>query len=231
MPLWNSDSIRMQAGSTSHLCENCLTDCIVGILPLAAMIRCMIVMARWVWRCGLAKRWCVPWASILHSRMDNGDAAVLLLEIWQCVIINLGHGTLHDTNFAGLSIMPSQKQRTEVIQLDAGFGAVTAIQQMLLHSRHDVIHVYAGVPASWKQCCFRPIPTVYGVKVGARIKQGQLVEVVLEAMRDIEFKLANPWREDCHCEDEFNDIHVLSGDILTLRMNNDQRFILSLTSY
>lgn len=49
--------------------------------------------------------WCVPWAAILHLRLGNGEAAELLLETWERLFTNEGHGTLHDPAFPGITLL------------------------------------------------------------------------------------------------------------------------------
>ncbi len=149
---------------------------------------------------GLWSGWCMPWASMIHSRLGNGAMAELILEIWEKAFVNEGHGTLHDCNVYGLSLMgaPSflgPSGRKEVMQMDAGMGAVTAIQDMLLHSRRGVQRVMEGVPPSWQECSFKGMPCEGGFKIGALRKEGRLVEIDVESPFGGGLLLANPWGE------------------------------------
>ncbi|RMD76250.1 MAG: hypothetical protein D6820_13060, partial [Lentisphaerae bacterium] len=122
--------------------------------------------------------WCVPWASMIHSRVGNGKMAELLLEIWDRVFTNCGHGTLHDCDFPGFTLMgspnflDSERRRSEIMQMDAGMGAVTAIQEMLLHSRRGVCHIFHGVPEPWRDVRFDFMPTEFGCRIRAVKEKG-----------------------------------------------------------
>ncbi len=54
---------------------------------------------------GLWSGWSLPWASIIHTRLGNGNGAKLMLDIWKRVFTNEGYGTLHDCNMMGLTLM------------------------------------------------------------------------------------------------------------------------------
>lgn len=148
---------------------------------------------------GLWSGWCMPWASMIHSRLDNGDGAKLILDIWKQVFVNEGHGTLHDANISGLSLLGavdlasrSSDKRHEIMQLDAGFGVVTAIQDMMVHSRRGVIHIFAGVPARWKFCSFGPMPCGGGFSVSASRAAGSVTDVTVTASREGICSIKNP---------------------------------------
>ncbi len=150
--------------------------------------------------------WCMPWASMLQTRMGNGRMAELILEIWQNVFTNEGHGTLHDVEFPGFSLMgaaspcsPNDRKLIgpdrpyEIMQMDAGMGAVTAVQDMLLHTRRGVTHVFAGVPGNWPRASFKDMPTEGGALVSGVFEGGRVREVTIRAIRKLELRLANPW--------------------------------------
>jgi len=143
--------------------------------------------------------WCMPWASMIHSRLGNGSMSELILEIWERVFTNEGHGTLHDCGVYGLSVMggPSSfigsSGRKEVMQMDAGMGALTAIQDMLLHCRGGVQRVMRGVPPSWRDCSFEGMPCEGGFKIGAVRKDWKICEVQVESLAGGKIALENPW--------------------------------------
>jgi hypothetical protein len=180
---------------------------------------------------GLWSGWCVPWASMIQSRMHNGIAAELLLEIWERIFTNQGHGTLHDTEACGISVMGGSYRgkgnRKEIMQLDAGFGAVTAIQEMLLHARRGVLQIMPGVPRHWKTCSFEPMPTQFGVTVSATRKAYTIEQIKLHAQRDTQLKLANPWQNDVTLTDPQGNTQILSGDVLHLTLAKDDQWTLT----
>lgn len=179
---------------------------------------------------GLWSGWCVPWASMIHSRMHNGIAAELLLELWERIFTNQGHGTLHDIEACGISIMGGsfhgKGNRKEIMQLDAGFGAVTAIQEMLLHTRRGVLQIMPGVPRHWKTCGFGPIPTEFGVWVSAKRRDYQLAEITLDAKRDTTIRIANPWQGDVTATDTQGNTRTLSGKVLEMHMSANTQWTL-----
>lgn len=156
-------------------------------------------IAHWIAKgAGMWSGWCVPWASMLHTRMGNADAAELWLEIWERVFTNEGHGTLHDVQFPGFSLMGkgatcSATTKKEIMQMDAGMSCVAAIHEMLVHEIRGVHHVLRGVPASWRDLRFASIRCAGGFLVGATRVHGRLTEVTLDATVAGTFRLASPW--------------------------------------
>ncbi len=152
--------------------------------------------------------WCMPWASMLHSRLNNGGMAVMLLEILKRVFINEGYGTLHDFNFPGFTVMGGSLKLKEnpgevelepdrgtidVMQLDAGMGAVTAIQDILMHSRRGIIYLFPGIPKTWKNVKFSEMLCEGGFLISAEIKNCRLMPVKVYSRFGGILKLGNPW--------------------------------------
>ncbi len=160
---------------------------------------------------GMWSGWCVPWASILQSRVGNGDAAELLLEIWDRAFCNEGHNTLHNPAFTGISQMglwrgvmtPPQDNalvdddaNKEIMQLEASGAAVEAVVEMLVHDRRGVLQLFRGAPSSWRVCSFDGVLAPGGVKVSSHRVDGEVTEVVLIAgRRPAEVHVESPWEE------------------------------------
>jgi hypothetical protein len=128
--------------------------------------------------------WCVPWASILCSRCGLADAAVMWLLWWKRLFTNIGHGTLHDADFAGCGglgwhalLDPAPKPLHEIMQMDAGMGALTAILELLVQCRGDAIHVLPAIPRHWHDVAFDGIRTEGAFLVGATVRDGRTAEV------------------------------------------------------
>ncbi len=159
----------------------------------------------WMWRgCALWTGWCTTWASILHSRVGNGDMAELLLEIWDRAFVNEGRGTLHDTCISGISLYGmGGLQRTspypppgkaEIMQLDASGAAATAVMEMLLMEKRGAIHLFRGAPARWLDVSFARLRGPGGVRVSAARRNGVVSQVEFEAEAGTaNVTLANPW--------------------------------------
>lgn len=135
--------------------------------------------------------WCVPWAAILMSRTDEAEAAVNWLRYWKDNFTNEGRGTLHNANNPGHSYLgdpvwakvpPGQVR--EIMQLDAGFGALTAVYELLLQQRHDGLHVFPGLSTHWEEASFEGIWAEGGFKVSATVRDGHVQRVRVEATRD-----------------------------------------------
>ncbi|TVR59001.1 MAG: hypothetical protein EA426_07770 [Spirochaetaceae bacterium] len=161
---------------------------------------------------GLWSGWCMSWASQLHSRVDNGDGAELLLEIWQRVFTNEGRGSMHDVVMNGFTLMgasPILRDSTNTVstsraraatgtpilaqaermQMDGRMGGVAAVQEMLLHSRRGVLHVFAGLPTHAESASFERMRAPGGFLVSAWHRpEGRTVEIT--ATRDGNLSLA-----------------------------------------
>jgi alpha-L-fucosidase 2 len=149
---------------------------------------------------GMWSGWCVPWASMLHARFGNADMAELLLELWERVFTNEGHGTLHDCQFPGFTLLGAwdglaKTPRPEIMQLDAGMGATTAIMELLLQTRRGVNHLFAGAPARWERVAFEGLRTEGAFLVSAAREGGHVTQVEVTSAQGGEFRLANPWPE------------------------------------
>jgi hypothetical protein len=156
-------------------------------------------LAEWIARgMGHWSGWCVPWAAMLHTRAGNADMAVLLLEIWQRVFTNEGHGTLHDCQFPGFTLMGAgatqgRPKDHEIMQMDAGMGVTTAILDLLLHTRRGVVYLFAGAPAHWPEVGFAGVRTAGAFLVDSRRAGGRVQAVTVRAEVGGTFRLSNPW--------------------------------------
>jgi len=156
--------------------------------------------------------WCVPWASILCSRCEFADAAVAWLHWWRDVFTNIGRGTLHDADFPGavtkdhdmlrggntaelvqtnLATPQNSGRAAEIMQMDAGMGAITAISELLVQCRGDLVAVLPAIPASWRELRFDGIRTEGAFIVGATLKNSRLCEVRVKSLACAHLKLAH----------------------------------------
>ena len=159
-------------------------------------------LRHWTYRgMGLWSGWCMPWASMIHSRCGNGQMAQLVLEIWKRTFTNQGRGTLHDADFTGLTLLGGSSPFTgkggrEVMQMDAGMGAVAAVQEMLAHERRGVIRVFRGVPRDWREVEMKDMPMPGGFLVSAAKTEGRIAKVEVRATRAGLLRIADPWAGD-----------------------------------
>ncbi len=145
---------------------------------------------------GLWSGWCIPWASMLHTRLGNAAAAELWLELWQKVFTNEGHGTLHDVHFPGFSLTGAGSRNTAAMikmQMDAGMACTAAIQEMLLHTVRGETVIFGGAPATWTDVSFNNMLTAGGFLVSAARRNGKLTVLTVKATRTGVFKFRCPW--------------------------------------
>ncbi|MGI6495604.1 MAG: glycosyl hydrolase family 95 catalytic domain-containing protein [Kiritimatiellia bacterium] len=161
---------------------------------------------RWIFNGpGCWSGWCLPWASILHTRAGNAAMAELQLEIWERLFTNEGHGTLHHachcgytrfvTNGGGaLELHHPNVKEDECMQLDASGGATAAILEMLLLDKRGTVFLFRGAPQRWLDVSFDGIRAPGGVLVSAARRGGTVRSVRLHAVSGpTAFRLANPW--------------------------------------
>ena len=143
--------------------------------------------------------WCVPWASTIWSRMEQPEAAVQWLHFWKTAYTNEGRGTLHNAAFPGTSLIadsgwakqPADRPNHEVMQLDAGFGALTAVFEMLVQNREDVIYVLPAIHRDWKEASFDNLRAEGAFLVSARVTSGTCQEVRVKSLAGGPLKLAH----------------------------------------
>jgi hypothetical protein len=143
--------------------------------------------------------WCVPWASAIWSRMDNPEAAVQWLHYWHANFTNEGRGTLHNAAFQGTSLIadavrtkrPANQPNNEIMQLDAGFGALTAVYELLVQNREDVIYVLPSLHRDWQELSFENLGAEGAFRIGAKVSGGRCVEISVKSLAGGKLKLAH----------------------------------------
>ena len=144
--------------------------------------------------------WCIPWAVQLHTRAGNAGMAEMLLEMWQRVFTNEGHGTLHDCEIDGLTLMGAGASSrgsnwNEIMQMDACMGVVTAITDLVCYAQRGVYHFFKGRPKSWPAASFEGVRTEGGFLASGSWKNGE-TSITITATRDGTFKYADPKSAD-----------------------------------
>jgi hypothetical protein len=154
-------------------------------------------LQHWIYRgAGQWSGWCVPWASVLCARAGMPDAAVVWLRYWKDVFTNQGHGTLHNGAFPGMTTIwgwprDARGELLEIMQMDAGMGAVTAVQELLVQCRGDVVAVLPGIPTAWRALSFDGMWVEGGFRVGASVSGGRVAEVRVESISGGRLRLAH----------------------------------------
>jgi alpha-L-fucosidase 2 len=160
-------------------------------------------LAHWIYRgAGLWSGWCVPWASVICARCGMPDAALAWLHYWKENFTNEGHGTLHNGAFPGMTLIwgwprDARGELLEIMQIDAGMGAVTAVQELLVQCLGDTIAVLPGIPRDWRSLNFDGMWVEGGFRVGATVAEHTVREVRVESTRGGRLQLAHgitgPW--------------------------------------
>ncbi len=181
----------------------------------------------WIYQgMGLWSGWCMPWAATLHAHTGNRDMPELVLDIWQKVFTNEGHGTLHDCMIRGFTLMgagasAASGKNNEIMQMDAGMGTVGAILDLLVHCRRGVTHVFAGIPASWPNAAFERVRIEGAFLVSSEIASGDVSHVTVHSDRGGKFRLANPWTTSA-IVDRNGRQERLDGAVLEVTMNSGE---------
>ena len=79
------------------------------------------------------------------------------------------------------------------MQMDGCMGAVTAVQDMLMHSRRGVSYIFPGVPRGWKNVSFNDMPAEGGFLISAEKENGKINFISIKSLRGGILKIANPW--------------------------------------
>ena len=129
---------------------------------------------------------------------------------------NVGHGTLHDSDYPGAGgwhrepwSKPTPAPNREIMQMDAGLGAVTAILELLVQCRGDMIHILPAIPRRWRSLKFDGIRTEGAFLVGATVSDGRIAEVRVRSLVGGKLRLA--------CGGRIIDRQTKPGQKLTLR--------------
>ena len=129
---------------------------------------------------GLWSGWCVPWAAILNVHAGNAEAAVELLHAWEAFYVNPGHGSCHDAQRAGFSVMMGSK----VMQMDGQCAAATAVLELMVHEVNGRTEYFRGCPAAWREVSFENVLQSDGTRVSGRRVDGR-VEIATGAAQTI----------------------------------------------
>ena len=131
------------------------------------------------------------WASIIQSRMRNGEAAHLHYRLWQRLFVNEQRGALELALFPGLTTWSSDESESPM-QMDAAMGAVAAIQEMLLHTVRGVLRVFPAVPRAWRKAVsFDGMRAEGAFLVSAAMTDGRIDKVEIVSEQGAPLRLAN----------------------------------------
>ena len=116
--------------------------------------------------------------------------ANLILNIWKANFTNEGGGSLHDGRFKGFTIYADI--RGEIMQMDGGMGAVTAIQEQYLHCQNGILRAFYGTPSLARNLTFDNMFAAGGFRVSGRKIFGRKTSLRILATRDQTLKIQMP---------------------------------------
>jgi alpha-L-fucosidase 2 len=170
--------------------------------PLAAEHQELVNNSLLAWTAqgmGAWSGWCVPWAATLRARVNQPETAISLLYWWRQNFVNEGRGTLHDAYTPGLSLLaspvraklpPSQPNR-EIMQMDAGFGALSAVLELLVQERRNGVHVLPSLPLGWATASFTNLRVEGAFLLGAKVEKGQTGQITVKSLRGGKLRLVH----------------------------------------
>lgn len=224
--LWQGKDLGGSHRHHSHL---------AGIYPFAtidlsdSVQRTIVNNSLTAWRfrgAGAWSGWCVPWASILLSRTGQAEAAVNWLHYWNDNYTNEGRGTLHNANNNGTSLFGApdwtkQAQNREIMQLDGGFGALSAVLELLVQHRDDAIYVLPYLPTTWRNLQFDRVRTEGAFQIGATVSEGRVSEIRIKSLAGGQLRLAHGLGDWFRLNGQVQNGEILNrncaiGEVLTL---------------
>lgn len=108
------------------------------------------------------------------------------------------------------------------MQIEAGMGCVAAIQEMLLHVRGGVTHLFRGAPARWRRVGFSGFRTDGAFLVSARRRDGRVGPVAVRSLAGGTLRLANPWPGAAVVRCGRGPQERLSGQVLAIAMRRGE---------
>jgi len=179
---------------------------------------------------GVWSGWCVPWASILHNRNHEPEAAVSWLVYWYRNYLNEGRGSLHDAAFQGMSNISSPgwhnvseiDRNREKMQLDAGFGALSAVIDLLVYQKRGTVYVLPKIHRDWWEFDFEGIVVEGGFVIGAIVKDKKTQSISARSKFGGKLKLAHGLGAEFMLDDQ-----KIAGDILEREFKVGEEIVLS----
>lgn len=170
--------------------------------------------------------WAIPFAAMIMMRCDLIEGGIQWLHIWDETFTNEGYGTLHDALFPGVSVIGGVAANTddEIMQMDAGMGAITAIVDALVQCRGvlgEEIHVLPVVPRRWREFSFDGVWAEGAFRIGATVKGNKVREIRIVSEAGGTLKLVHCLGEQWTCNGK-----AMTGSTLELATKKGQTLVL-----
>ena len=149
----------------------------------------------WILRgMGQWSEWCYPWAVIIQNRMGLKEAPAILLNQWRKLFINEGWATVYLPRFEGLSAhrradMLKPRETNEIMQLDGTMAGATAVIEMLVHQKGDIVYLFQGVPDNWESVSFKNMFLPGAINISASRKNGKITFLSIKSHKGGKVKI------------------------------------------
>lgn len=118
------------------------------------------------------------WMAELYAIQRNGNGATHQLEtFWRSYCLPNGFHANGDFKGWGTSTF-----HYRAFTLEGNFCAADALQEMLLQSEHNILHLFPAIPEEWEgeTVSFRQFRAEKGLLVSAVLKQGKVISLSLK---------------------------------------------------
>jgi alpha-L-fucosidase 2 len=137
------------------------------------------------WWCGYSYSWV---GNLAARALDGENAASALRTFAECFCLPNSFHVNGDQTKSGKS-----KFTYRPFTLEGNFAFAAAVQEMLLQSHTEVIHVFPAVPAAWTTARFDSLRAQGAFVVSARKEGGVVVEVRVVSEKGGRLRLDNPF--------------------------------------
>jgi len=129
------------------------------------------------------------WQGNLYARAFDGEKASRVLKIFsECFCLKNSFHVNGDQCKAGYSTMTYRP-----FTLEGNFAFASAIQEMLIQSHTGTIRLFPALPADWREVEFHQLRTYGAFLLSAKLEEGLVSEVVIQAEAGGQVLLQNPF--------------------------------------
>lgn len=149
---------------------------------------------------------------------------------WYRNFLNEGRGSLHDAAFRGMSNISSPgwhniseiERNREKMQLDASFGALSAVLDLLVYNKRGVVYVLPKIHRDWHEFDFKGVVVEGGFVIGADVKENKAEIITVKSKFGGKLRLAHGLGENYKLDDQ-----ETSGEILEKEFEAGEEIILT----
>ena len=140
--------------------------------------------------------WSMPWASILHARLGNGNMAYLCLKLFSEVFLDKGYASRHNAKFPGFTRVSGG----DLMQVEAGTAYAASVLEMFVQCVRGQIRVFPALPNRFAAASFRGIRAEGAFLISGRRLGGRTEYVEIYSEKGAVLNLKNPFGENARIE-------------------------------